>query len=265
MDERGGNSGATTTRLLRAEESGVESNSERPKEPWKGEYAKSIVYAGLDAIITCFSLISSISASSSSSVEVLVLGFANLVADAISMGFGDFVSGSTEQDVINEERRVSEWDVMNHMGNEQTELVRHYQALGMDYNDAIMIVNMFTKYKDILVDQRMVADRGMVPTEHEVKPWKNGIVTFISFMLFGFAPLLSFIILIPFTDSDTVKFVGACLVSALALTFLGVAKARIACQNYMFSTAITIFTGAIAAAAAYFLGWLLKHVAGVEG
>lgn len=67
MDERGGNSGATTIRLLRAEESDVKKNSERPKEPWKGEYTKSIVYAGLDAIITCFSLISSISASSSSS------------------------------------------------------------------------------------------------------------------------------------------------------------------------------------------------------
>jgi VIT1/CCC1 family predicted Fe2+/Mn2+ transporter len=38
---------------------------------------------------------------------VLVLGFANLVADAISMGFGDIVSASSERDVIIEERRVS--------------------------------------------------------------------------------------------------------------------------------------------------------------
>lgn len=64
MDERGGNS---NTRLLLHEDGGVERNSERPKEPWRGEYVKSIVYGGLDAIITCFSLISSISASSSSS------------------------------------------------------------------------------------------------------------------------------------------------------------------------------------------------------
>jgi len=63
--ERGGNS---NTRLLLHEDGGdLERNSERPKEPWRGEYVKSIVYGGLDAIITCFSLISSISASSSSS------------------------------------------------------------------------------------------------------------------------------------------------------------------------------------------------------
>jgi hypothetical protein len=66
MDEGGANS---NTRLLLHEDSGgdLERKSERPKEPWRGEYVKSIVYGGLDAIITCFSLISSISASSNSS------------------------------------------------------------------------------------------------------------------------------------------------------------------------------------------------------
>lgn len=42
----------------------------RPKEPWRGEYVKSVVYAGLDAIVTCFSLISSISAIHRSSGKI---------------------------------------------------------------------------------------------------------------------------------------------------------------------------------------------------
>ncbi|KAG4925527.1 hypothetical protein JHK87_051067 [Glycine soja] len=265
MGERGGSSGGTTARLLQtAAEDGGERKSERPKEPWKGEYVKSMVFAGLDAIITCFSLISSISASTSSSVHVLVLGVSNLVADAISMGFGDFVSASSEQDVIIEERRVTEWDVINQRDKEQTELVKHYQNLGMDYNDATMVVNIFTKYNDILVDQRMVADKGMLPADQEVKPWRNGLVTFASFMLFGSTPLLSFIILIPFTDNDSVKFLSACIVSALALALLGVAKARIAGQNIMLSAAVTLLCGAIAAASAYLVGWLLKLMAGLE-
>jgi hypothetical protein len=61
--------GGATTSLLRAER-----DRERPREPWKGEFVKrkgefvkSIVYASLDAIVTCFSLISSISATSRSS------------------------------------------------------------------------------------------------------------------------------------------------------------------------------------------------------
>jgi len=110
----------------------------------------------------------------------------------------------------------------------------------------------------------MVADKGVLPADQEVKHWKNGLVTFASFMLFGSAPLLSFIILIPFTDNDSIKFLSACLVSALALALLGVAKARIAGQNIIFSAAVTLFSGAIAAASAYLVGWLLKHMAGLE-
>lgn len=70
MAENTSTGGATTTAaLLRsvvvADGETEEKNiiwKERPKEPWKGEYVRSIVYAGLDAIITSFSLISSISA-----------------------------------------------------------------------------------------------------------------------------------------------------------------------------------------------------------
>lgn len=105
---------------------------------------------------------------------------------------------------------------------------------------------------------------GMLPPDEAEKPWKNGLVTFAAFLVFGSAPLLSFIILIPFTNNDLVKFVGACILSALALALLGAAKAKIAGQNYAFSVAVTLLNGAIAAAAAYALGWALKNIAGLE-
>ncbi|KAL5796284.1 hypothetical protein ACOSQ2_001104 [Xanthoceras sorbifolium] len=272
MDEIEGDEGAAeaTARLLQAEGGDIEENeeingrNERPREPWKGVYVKSIVYAGLDAIVTCFSLISSISAARHSSADVLVLGFANLVADGISMGFGDFVSSSTEKEVAAEERAVIGWDVTNNSRPEQLDLLHQYQALGMDINDAATVVSIFTKYKDILVDEKMTVEKGMLPPNGSDKPWKNGLVTFAAFLMFGSAPLLSFIVLIPFTNSDTLKFAGACILSALALAFLGIAKARIAGQNYALSASITIFNGAIAAAAAYALGWILRNVAGLE-
>lgn len=66
-----GDDNATTSSLLRAEDGTMDEEchreEKRPKEPWGGEYVKSIVYAGLDAIITSFSLISSISGGSLSS------------------------------------------------------------------------------------------------------------------------------------------------------------------------------------------------------
>lgn len=71
--------------------------------------------------------------------DVLVLGFANLVADGISMGVGDFLSSSIEKDVATKEMTVTEWDVTNHGGLEKMELLQKYQALGMDVDDAATV------------------------------------------------------------------------------------------------------------------------------
>ncbi|KAF9590010.1 hypothetical protein IFM89_030160 [Coptis chinensis] len=112
-------------------------SDKKPKETYiKGETIKSIVYADLNAIVTCFSPISSISAGHLSSIDVLVLGFANLVADGISMGFGDYMSSSTEKDMSAKERVLTHWEVSSHGESQELELVRRYQALGMELDDA---------------------------------------------------------------------------------------------------------------------------------
>lgn len=110
----------------------------------------------------------------------------------------------------------------------------------------------------------MAAEKGVLPPDQSEKPWKNGLITFTAFLVFGCAPILAFIILIPFTDNDNIKFVGACVLSALALALLGIAKAKCAGQNYAVSAGITLFNGAVAGAAAYGIGWTLRNVAGLD-
>ncbi|KAK4379344.1 hypothetical protein RND71_001206 [Anisodus tanguticus] len=129
---------------------------ERPKEPWKGgEAVKSIMCAGPDAIVTSFSLVSSISATHHSSVDVLVLGFANLLADA-SKGFGDYMSSRTQSDVAPKKRSATEWDVINQHRPQKKGLLQQYQALGMDVTDA-------NTYRDIMVDKKMATEKGSLP------------------------------------------------------------------------------------------------------
>ena len=118
----------------------------KPKSPsWKGENAKSVVYGGLDAIVTCFSLICSITGSGGrmTSVDVLVLGFANLVADGISMGFGDFLSSSTEKEMAFKERDVTQWEVDHLPDSQIRNLIQRYRELGMDPNDATTVILTF--------------------------------------------------------------------------------------------------------------------------
>lgn len=41
--------------------------------------------------------------------KVVIVGLGNLLADAISMGFGEFVSSSAEKDYVQSERDREEW------------------------------------------------------------------------------------------------------------------------------------------------------------
>ncbi|XP_008812462.2 uncharacterized protein LOC103723348 [Phoenix dactylifera] len=230
---------------------------------WSEDSVKSAIDAGLDAIVTSFSLISSISATRLASVDVLVLGFANLVARGISMGFGDFVSTSTENEMAKKERATTEQDVSKSISSQQAGLLSTYQALGLDLEDATTVVNVFSKYQDILVDEKMTAQKGVLPPRQTEKPWKSGLISFAAFILFGNVPLLSFVVLIPFTGDDSTKFFGACLLSALALALLGLARAKISGQ-YLHSVAATLFNGGIAATCAYLIGWMLRNAAGLH-
>jgi len=50
-----------------------------------------------------------------SSGVVLILGFANLIADGISMGFGDYLSSQAEREYTENERKRETWCVYARM------------------------------------------------------------------------------------------------------------------------------------------------------
>nr|GEV83126.1 hypothetical protein [Tanacetum cinerariifolium] len=74
-------------------------------------------------------------------VDVLVLEFGNLVADEISMGFGDSVSSNTKRDVAAKECLVTELGVTNRRKRQKEALLDRYRALGMNIDDATMTFN----------------------------------------------------------------------------------------------------------------------------
>jgi hypothetical protein len=67
---------------------------------------------------------------------VLVLGFANLIADGISMGYGDFLSSTAEKDFSASQQLLVDWEIENDIHGEMIELVSAYQEQGMEKDDA---------------------------------------------------------------------------------------------------------------------------------
>ena len=69
-----------------------------------GEFLKDAVYAANDGIITTFAVVAGVVGASLDPFIILVLGFANLFADGISMASGNYLGTKSEKDLYSKER-----------------------------------------------------------------------------------------------------------------------------------------------------------------
>lgn len=71
----------------------------------EGGFLKPIIFGGLDGTLTAFAIVAGAAGGKLSTGVVLILGFSNILADALSMGVGEFLSSKAENEWILSERR----------------------------------------------------------------------------------------------------------------------------------------------------------------
>jgi len=225
----------------------------------QGQYLKSIVYGGLDGVITTFAVVAGVAGAALSPVIVLILGFANLVADGISMAIGDFLSSKAEKEYSRAERKREEWEYDNYLEGEKREMKEIYEAMGVDENDSKTIVNIMSKHRKAFVNIMMVEELGIM--EDETSPVKNALFTFFSFAFFGFIPLVAYVFasMIPWLGENT--FLSACVLTGLTLFGMGALKVKITERNWFKSGIEMLLVGGLAAGAAYGIGVALGGLA----
>jgi len=223
------------------------------------EYIKSLVFGGLDGIITTFAIVSAAVGASLGNKTVVVMGLANLVADAISMGLGDALSEKAELDYIKREYDREAWELKNHPEGERTEMIELYEENGVSKQDAEMIITTMAKYPDFFLKHMMNLELEMMVPDPDDDPWKKGAVTFLAFVAFGAVPLLSFI---AFSNVEGIGqdglFLVCCVFTATAIFALGAVKGRFAQSNMIVSGAHMLLNGSLAAASSYVIGWGLE-------
>jgi len=236
-----------------------------------GEFIKSMVFGGLDGIITTFAIVAAVEGGHLSQSTVILMGFANLIADAISMGLGDFISEKAEMDYVAAEQRRENWEMENYPEGEVKEMIEIYEARGMTTEDATTVINVLAKYPKIMVDTMMVEELGLLPQgddDDKYAAHKKACVTFGSFILFGSVPLLVYVsfFTVDFQTDIPVTFIIASVATAITLFILGAAKARFTKQNTLKSGLWMLLNGTFAASSAYLVGYVLDLIlGGVEG
>ncbi len=222
-----------------------------------GAFIKSAVYGGLDGIVTTFAIVAGVAGAELGPGIVLILGFANQLADGLSMAIGDYLGTKSEKEYQAAERRREEWEVDNYPEGEKKELIELYASKGLSVQDASTVVEIFAKNKKTWVDIMMVEELGIL--ESDEHPIKNALVTFFSFVAFGFVPLLSYLAarLVPGFIVQW-AFPLAIGLTAVTLFLLGTLKTRFTDIPWWKSGLEMLFVGGSAAGTAYGIGVLLK-------
>lgn len=68
--------------------------------------------------------------------SILIMGFSNIFADALSMGVGEFLSSKAHNEWVLDERRREKWELENYPEGEVEEMVDIYVERGMEEGDA---------------------------------------------------------------------------------------------------------------------------------
>jgi len=223
-----------------------------------GEYIKAAVFGGLDGILTSFAVVAGAAGGQLVANVVLIVGFSNLVAGALGMGVGEFLSDKAEKEYAVVERQRESWELQYNPAGEIAEMVQLYVGRGMSLEDATNVISTLAKYEKLFVDIMMSEELGIQAPKSGRRSLVSSLVMFLSFILFGSVPLLSFAVL-P-SELAAWKLESAIGVTLLALGGLGAVKSRFSTRSWCVCALETCILGACCASVAYLMGKLVESL-----
>jgi vacuolar iron transporter family protein len=224
------------------------------------KYLGPFVYGGIDGCVTTFAVVAGAVGAGLTSDVIIILGFANLLADGFSMSIGAYLSSKSERSYYFKQKALEYWEVDNLPEKEKEEIRDIYRDKGFEGETLEKIVEVITSDKDRWVNVMMKEELGM--NLEERSPMKIGLVTYASFILIGLIPLTVYVWdYIQPVGSDL--FLVSSILTAAGFMIIGILKSYVTQTKLWRGVVETILLGLVAALVAYFVGdWLERIISG---
>jgi VIT1/CCC1 family predicted Fe2+/Mn2+ transporter len=222
---------------------------------------EDFVYGATDGAVTTFAVVAGVVGASLSPSIVLILGFANLFADGLSMSIGNYLSQKTHREYIQNQRKKEEWEIDNLTAQEEQEIRDIYKEKGFKEEILEEIVRVITSRKKIWIDTMMKEELGLIEDKNRC-PRDTAITTFVSFNLIGMIPLVPFVLLhvsgFNRIGSISDAFVYSIIFTAIAFFLIGTIRGRVVKRSLIRTGFNTLTIGGIAASVAYIVGYVIS-------
>lgn len=219
------------------------------------EYLREFVYGGIDGAVTTFAVVAGGFGANLDPGILIILGFANLLADGFSMSVGAYLSAKSERDNFNKHEKIEYWEVENLPEVEREEIAEIYRGKGFKGELLTKIVDHICSDKDLWVSEMMKDELEMM--RDSKSPFKIGLATLISFILVGFIPLMVYLWDFFFPTGFNI-FLWTSILTGLAFLIVGWLKGIVNQTSALRSISETVALGLLAAIVAYYVGDILE-------
>lgn len=215
-------------------------------------WLRAAVLGANDGIVSTASLIVGVAAASAATSEVLVAGVAGLVAGAMSMAAGEYVSVSSQSDTEQADLARERAELASQPEFEREELTRIYMDRGVDSDLARQVADQLMA-KDALTAH--ARDELGISEVTAARPIQAALTSAATFAV-GAALPLAMVVLLP----DSLLVAGVSIASLIFLALLGAIGARAGGANIVRATVRVTFWGALAMALTAAIGSIFGTV-----
>lgn len=217
-----------------------------------GNALRAAVLGASDGLLSNFNLVMGVAGAELSGAGILLTGFAGLLAGAISMGLGEWVSVQSSRELYEKQIRTEEEEIRTVPEEETEELVLIYQARGMDEATARLLATRLMSSPDSALDALARDELGINPEELGGSAWEAAITSFLLFAAGAVVPVIPFL----FFHGMTAIIVSAAL-SAIGLFAVGSAITLFTGRPVLYSGLRQVLFGLAAAASVFLIGRLI--------
>ena len=222
-----------------------------------GNNLRAAVFGINDGLISNASLIIGIAGAGVGSEALLASGVAGLLAGALSMAAGEFVSVRSQREMYEHQIALERAELAEYPAEEAEELALIYQARGLEASQARQLAQTLIANPQQALDTLAREELGLDPDDL-ASPWGAALFSFGAFAVGATLPLIPLLsglagsTLLPAVLA--VMLVGLFAVGALMSLFSG--------RNAFFSGARMLAIGALAAGCTWLVGRLFNVAVG---
>jgi VIT1/CCC1 family predicted Fe2+/Mn2+ transporter len=218
----------------------------------RGNVLRAGVLGANDGLVSVFSLVMGVAGAGVGSGEILLTGFAGLLAGALSMALGEWLSVQSSRELYQHQLGIEKRELEENPEEELEELTLIYQAKGVPPDSAREMAGRILSDHDTALDTMAREELGIDPEELGGSAWVAALTSFLLFALGAIIPVAPY-----FFFTGNAGILASCLASTAGLFAIGAAITLLTGRSALFSGLRQVAFGLAAAAVTFGVGHLI--------